>query len=109
MTDPVEEGQPLRAADIVARVESAGLLFEPGSRRLYSSAGFTCLARVIEVVEREPFEDVLAERVLEPAGMASAISETGPGLMPGRAMPYRLGAAGGKVVVKRAPTRTSGS
>jgi hypothetical protein len=80
-----------------------GLLFEPGTRRLYSSAGFTCLARVIEIVENKPFEAVLAERIFKTARMTSASSETGQRLMPGRAMPYRLGADEGKVIVASAP------
>lgn len=93
----------LDAAGIVERVRAAGLLFEPGSERLYSSAGYTCLARLIEVVEGKPFAAVLAEKVFSPAGMTSAVSETGQGLMPRRGAPYRLGSDGRQVVVKRAP------
>ena len=96
-----EEVEPLRPADIVRRVEQAGLLFEPGSRRLYSSAGFTCLARVIEIVEGKPFEEVLADQVFAPARMTSAISETGEVLMDRRALPHRLGAHGDRLVVKK--------
>ncbi|HUF11514.1 MAG TPA: serine hydrolase domain-containing protein [Longimicrobiales bacterium] len=103
VTDPVDETQVLRPADIVERVRASGLLFEPGSRRLYSSAGFTCLARVIEVIEGKPFEAILAERVFQPSGMTTAISETGQMLMPRRAMPYRLGAEERRVAVKSAP------
>ena len=103
VTDALDEMQALHPSDIVRRVQAAGLLFEPGSRRLYSSAGYTCLARVIEVVENKPFELALAERILGPAGMASAVSETGQSLMPHRAMPYRLGAENRKVAVKSAP------
>lgn len=103
VTAPIDETQPLHPADIVERVRSQGLLFEPGTRRLYSSAGFTCLARVIEVIEKKPFDSVLAERVFRPAGMTSALSETGERLMPGRALPHRLGADHRHVVVKSAP------
>ncbi len=103
VTDAAEETQGLSPAAIVERVEATGLLFEPGSRRLYSSAGFTCLARVIEVVEDKPFDAVLAERVFRPAGMTSATGETGQRLLPRRAMPYRLGADDGRLVVKNAP------
>ena len=105
VTDPIDETQPLSAAEIVERVKKQGLLFEPGSRRLYSSAGYTCLARVIEIVEKEPFASVLSKRVFLPAGMKSAADETGQNLMPGRALPYRLGAEGGRVVVKNAPSK----
>ncbi|MGH9339390.1 MAG: serine hydrolase domain-containing protein [Acidobacteriota bacterium] len=102
VTDPIEETQVLHASDIVERVRARGLLFEPGTRRLYSSAGYTSLARVIEVIEDKPFESVLAERVFRPAGMTAASSETGQRLMPERAMPYRLGATEQQIVVKAA-------
>jgi hypothetical protein len=102
VTNAIEETQVLSPSNIVERVRARGLLFEPGTQRLYSSAGYTCLARVIEVIEGKPFESVLAERVFRPAGMTAAISETGDGLMPGRATPYGLGAAGRQIVVKTA-------
>jgi len=103
VTEPIDETQPLRPSDIVRRVRARGLLFEPGTRRLYSSAGYTCLARVIEVIEEKPFDQILAERIFGPAGMASAVGETGQRLMPRRATPYRLGAGARRVVVKSAP------
>lgn len=101
VTTPSEETRPLEPAEIVDRVRDAGLLFEPGTDRLYSSAGYTCLARVVEVVEAEPFDSVLAERVFGPAGMLSAAGETGSRLMPDRALPYTLGVDGRAVVAKR--------
>jgi len=103
VTTALDETQPLSAAAVVERVRAGGLLFEPGSRRLYSSAGYTCLARVIEVVEHRPFDDVLATRVFRPAGMRLALGETGQRLMRGRALPYRLGADAGRIVVAAAP------
>src|SRR5262249_39613386 len=59
VTAAAEEMLPLHPADIVERVKSRGLLFEPGSQELYSSAGYSCLARVIEIVEGRAFEDSL--------------------------------------------------
>ncbi len=103
VTNAIDETQLLRPSAIVERVQATRLLFEPGARRLYSSAGFTCLARVIEVIEGKPFESVLTERVFDPAGMTAAMSETGQRLMPRRAMPYRLGAEDRQIVVKSAP------
>ena len=92
VTTAVEETQPLHPADIVERVKSKGLLFEPGTAELYSSAGFTCLARIVEIVANKPFDDVLAERIFRPAAMTSATGETGERLMKNRALPFRLGA-----------------
>ena len=99
VTTPIEQTQPLHPADIVDRVRKTGLLFEPGTTELYSSAGFTCLARVIEIIEKKPFDAVLAERIFKPASMTSATEETGQQLMTNRAMSYRLGAGAKTVAV----------
>ncbi len=103
VTSATDETQALHPADIVARVQATGLLFEPGSRRLYSSAGYTCLARVLEIVEGKPFASILAERIFAPADMFSATSATGQRLMARRAMPYLLGADDEAIVVTHAP------
>ena len=103
VTTTAEEMQPLTPADIVERVRKVGLLFEPGTRAEYSSAGYSTLARVVEVVEKKPFEAVMAERVFQPAGMNGATNETGLRLMPGRAQPYVLGSDGRRITVKTAP------
>jgi CubicO group peptidase (beta-lactamase class C family) len=68
VTTPADETLSLEPADIVQRVVRIGLSFEPGSRESYSSAGFTCLARVIEILEGRPFDSVLAARVFRPSG-----------------------------------------
>jgi len=103
VTTPAEEMLPLYPADIVARVKARGLMFEPGSREIYSSAGYTCLARVIEVIEGRPFEDALAEEIFKPAQMSSAMSATGQRLMPNRALPYVLSAGRVGPAVESAP------
>ena len=103
VTTPAEEMLPLHPADVVKRVQARGLLFEPGSRELYSSAGYTCLARVVEIIEGRSFEEALAEDVFKPARMSSAMSETGLRLMPDRALSYMLGAGKGGPVVESAP------
>ena len=103
VTNAEDETQSLHASDIVERVRATKLLFEPGTAELYSSAGFTCLARVIEVIEGKPFDAVLRDRIFRPASMTSATDETGQTLMPHRAMPYRLGNSGKAVAVYSAP------
>ena len=92
VTSGLEETEPLSPADVVERVKAKGLLFEPGTQELYSSAGYTALARIVEVTLGKPFDDVLAERIFRPAAMTLATGETGARLMPGRALPYILGA-----------------
>jgi CubicO group peptidase (beta-lactamase class C family) len=92
VTTELEETVHLHPADVVERVKAKGLLFEPGTAELYSSAGFTCLARIVEIVENNSFDVVLAERIFRPASMTTANGETGEQLMLNRALPYRLGA-----------------
>jgi CubicO group peptidase (beta-lactamase class C family) len=102
VTSPIDETQRLLPGDIVERIKRAGLLFEPGSEEVYSSAGYTALARVIEVIEQKPFASILAAQVFAPAGMTDATDETSQQLMPGRARPYRFSNDGSKLVVARA-------
>lgn len=57
---------------LAARVQSYALerlRFEPGTDSFYSNAGFNTIARVIEVVTGQPFEEFLRVRLLEPLGM----------------------------------------
>ena len=92
VTSHLDETLALNPADIVERVKAKGLLLEPGTEELYSSAGFTTLARIVEIVEGKPFDEVLAEQIFRPASMTSATGETGERLMMNRALPFRLGA-----------------
>jgi CubicO group peptidase (beta-lactamase class C family) len=46
--------------------------FEPGARWAYSDAGYLVLGRVIEVVSGYPYEQFVADRILEPLGMADS-------------------------------------
>jgi CubicO group peptidase (beta-lactamase class C family) len=98
-----EETTTLHPADIVDRVRKVALLFEPGTKELYSSAGFTCLARVIEVIEGRPFDEILRDRIFRPASMSSATDETGQQLMLRRALPYRLSATADTLAVASVP------
>jgi len=103
VTEPIDETQRLLPAGIVERVKTKGLLFEPGTETLYSSAGYTTLARVIELIEQKPFAAVLAQRIFKPAAMTDATDETSQQLMSGRVMPYRFSADGARLVVAKAP------
>ncbi len=64
---PSLDGLPLAAA--VRSHAMMHLLFEPGTRYLYSNAGTNTAARLIEVVTGQAFEDFLQERLLDPLGM----------------------------------------
>jgi CubicO group peptidase (beta-lactamase class C family) len=68
-------GQPMRPTDCcslaeeVDRFVSLPLMFEPGTRFMYSNAGPDTASRIVEVVSGKSFEDFLTERLLAPLGM----------------------------------------
>lgn len=59
----------LSLADRVRSYAMTPLDFLPESRYQYSNAGINTAARVVEVVSGLPFEQFLAERLLQPLGM----------------------------------------
>lgn len=67
MEKPTLDGLPLSIA-----VKSYGmtpLQYEPGTRYQYSNAGINTAARIIEVVEKQSFEEFLQKRFFDPLGM----------------------------------------
>jgi len=65
------------------------LNFEPGSRMIYSNTGYQLLARVIERLSGQRFEDFLRERIFAPLGMHDTESLTSDfEIRPGLAMQY---------------------
>ena len=53
----------------VAMLSQDPLEFEPGTKVLYSDAGFDTLGRIIEVASGQPYEKFIEERILRPLGM----------------------------------------
>ncbi len=58
--------------EVLERYGRAPLLSPPGAVYNYSNLGYSFVALVLERVERKPFEQVVRERVLLPAGMPEA-------------------------------------
>lgn len=74
------------------------LSFEPGSRMIYSNTGYQLLARVIERLSGQRFEDFMSERIFAPLGMRDTESLTSDlEIRAGMAMQYQAmpPAAGG--------------
>ncbi len=72
-TSGMPEDPPLKPhktlAEHVALLPQEPFEFEPGTRVLYSDAGFETLGRIIEVASGQPYEKFLEERILRPLGM----------------------------------------
>ncbi len=77
----VEYGREDRAS-MLAEVLGAPLGAPPGTAFAYCNAGYGLVAAMVEVATGRPFEDVLREEVLAPAGL-SATCDPG-GAAPGR-------------------------
>lgn len=56
-------------AEHVAIGSQEPLEFEPGTKFLYSDAGFATLGRIIEVASGQPYEKFIEQRILRPLGM----------------------------------------
>ncbi len=69
-----EQTRPLSAADMVRYAAKAGFSFEPGSQNGYSSAGYSVLARVLELAGGKPFNQLMDEVVFLPAGALDSVA-----------------------------------
>jgi len=63
------EYEPLTREAFLQRIFAVKLLQPPGERFVYSNAGYSLLAAVVEVVSGRPFGDFLRGEVFLPAGM----------------------------------------
>lgn len=87
---PEAESVAYTSAEFVEKVKLAKLAFEPGSGRLYSSAGYAVLARVLEIVSGKTYSQLLQEYVFTPAGMTDSLDFDGDAVMERRAQDYYL-------------------
>ena len=94
VTSELDETQPQTAASMLALAANSELVFEPGSDSVYSSAGFSVLARVLEVASGESYSALLHRYVLVPAGMADTSDVGSREIMKDRAKAYFFDTAG---------------
>jgi len=84
------ESLPYTSAEFVEKVKQAKLAFEPGTSSLYSSAGYSVLARVLEIASGKTYVQLLDEYVFTPAGMTDSVNFDGEAVMERRAQDYYL-------------------
>lgn len=68
---PDDPFQTITKDAFVENLQGDALLFAPGTGVLYSNFAFDLLAQALENAAGKPYEDVLRERVLAPAGLVS--------------------------------------
>jgi CubicO group peptidase (beta-lactamase class C family) len=70
------------------------LLFQPGTKTLYTSYGYNLLGAAIEGASRQSYDRYLADHVFQPAGMATARTEDVLAIVPHRARGYQRTSSG---------------
>ncbi|MCA1614698.1 MAG: serine hydrolase [Acidobacteria bacterium] len=63
------QGAPLLPESVAAGLET---FYKPGEKFVYSNIGYLILGLLVEALDRRPFADALAARVLKPLGMTSS-------------------------------------
>jgi CubicO group peptidase (beta-lactamase class C family) len=91
---PENETIPYTSAEMVDRIKLVKLAFEPGTADLYSSAGYTVLARVLEIASGKSYAELLEQYILKPAGMKNTIGFSGHDIISRRASDYLIDADG---------------
>ncbi len=70
--EPSPPEDPMRSLTkeaFIANLKQERLLFTPGKGALYSNFAFDLLAAALSSAAKQPYEDLLRQRVLEPAGL----------------------------------------
>jgi D-alanyl-D-alanine carboxypeptidase len=66
-------GEDLPPQRIVSFVSSEPLAFEPGTKYEYSDTDNIVLGMIVEAATRQPYEQELSSRVLEPLGLQATV------------------------------------
>ena len=82
VTTEADELVPHTAEDMVRFAAARELAFEPGTSSLYSSGGYSVLARVLELAGEKRYAELLEDIVLRPAGATHTANADRP--QPGR-------------------------
>ena len=88
VTEPLDETRPQTPTSMVELAARKDLVFEPGTDSVYSSAGFSVLARVLELAGGKPYAELLEEHVLAPAGMTDTSDAGTRAILERRAASY---------------------
>jgi CubicO group peptidase (beta-lactamase class C family) len=94
VTTEEQESQLMQPADLVELARTAKLEFEPGSKASYSSAGYTVLARILELASGESYAQLMKERLFDPLGMTHTFHPDSRAVIPHRALSYIPGLSG---------------
>jgi CubicO group peptidase (beta-lactamase class C family) len=85
---PVEARNPQRVADMVTRLCSGDLEFEPGTQYRYSNSNYIILGAILEEVTAKRYETLLRERIFGPLNMKDSGYDHAEALLESRAAGY---------------------
>lgn len=94
VTEPFDETRPQTAASMVELAAQKPLVFDPGTDSVYSSAGFSLLARVLELAGGKPYAALLEEHVVVPAAMVDTSDAGSRAILSRRAASYYFDSRG---------------
>ena len=94
VTDDSDVSTPRTAADMTELAGARELLFPPGTDRAYSSAGYSVLARVLELATNRDYAQLLSTEIFAPAGAEHSFTANGLTLINGRSEDYLRGGLG---------------
>jgi CubicO group peptidase (beta-lactamase class C family) len=75
---PWEPFEPQHWGQLVAMMPYEELLFKPGTRYSYSNPGFVYLARIIELITDDPWENYVQKNILSPLHLTRSYFGTTP-------------------------------
>ncbi|MEA2601741.1 MAG: hypothetical protein QOF89_2733 [Acidobacteriota bacterium] len=78
----------LKPRDLFVLFADKPLLFEPGSKRQYSNAGYVVLGAIVEAASGQDYYEYVREHIYKPAGMTSTDSWELDVPVPNRAVGY---------------------
>ena len=87
-------------ADFLPMFVNEPLLFEPGTSKSYSNAGYIVLGLIIEKVSGESYYDYVRQHVFLPAGMKDTDAYMQDAIVPNRAVGYTRESEDGKTAAR---------
>ena len=90
VTTDAEETQRFTSAAMVEKAKRAPLEFTPGEKRVYSSTGYSVLARVLELATGKSYSALLEKCIFKPARMTGTVDFDRKRTIPQRAHEYLL-------------------
>ncbi|MDQ2985975.1 MAG: beta-lactamase family protein [Armatimonadota bacterium] len=86
----IVNGQKLTFDDLMTMVKDLKLVFEPGSKYMYSNTNYYFLGKVIEMVTGSTYPEFLRDRILTPLDMKDTVPQKPRGIIKNRAVGHMM-------------------